>query len=141
MKNKKIVSTVLATAMATAKMCIRDSIYGVCFPTAEELEAHLKELEEAKERDHRKIGKEMELFMTDDLVGRGLPMFLPKGYTVWQELENYIKDKERRLGYLHVLSLIHIYHLRALERLLQNGDQREEMCIRDRCGSDLFHLR
>ena len=46
----------------------------------------------------------MELFMTDDLVGRGLPMFLPKGYTVWQELENYIKDKERRLGYLHVMT-------------------------------------
>ena len=68
------------------------------------LEAHLKELEEAKERDHRKIGKEMELFMSDDLVGRGLPMFLPKGYTVWQELENYIKDKERRLGYLHVMT-------------------------------------
>ena len=71
-------------------------IYGVCFPTAEELEEHLKLLEEAKERDHRKIGKEMELFMSDDLIGRGLPMFLPKGYTVWQELENYIKDKERR---------------------------------------------
>ena len=83
---------------------VMQRIYGVCFPTAEELEAHLKELEEAKERDHRKIGKEMELFMTDDLVGRGLPMFLPKGYTVWQELENYIKDKERRLGYLHVMT-------------------------------------
>ena len=68
-------------------------IYGVCFPTPEELEAHLQELEEAKERDHRKIGKDMELFMVDDLIGRGLPMFLPKGYTVWQELENYIKAK------------------------------------------------
>ena len=53
-------------------------IYGVCFPTAEELEEHLKLLEEAKDRDHRKIGKEMHLFMSDDLVGRGLPMFLPK---------------------------------------------------------------
>ena len=52
-------------------------IYGVCFPTPEELEAHLQELEEAKERDHRKIGKDMELFMVDDLIGRGLPMFLP----------------------------------------------------------------
>ena len=62
------------------------------------------DLEEAKERDHRKIGKEMELFMSDDLIGRGLPMFLPKGYTVWQELENYIKDKERKLGYLHVMT-------------------------------------
>ena len=79
-------------------------IYGVCFPTAEELEAHLKLLEEAKERDHRKIGKDMNLFMVDDLVGRGLPMFLPKGYVIWQELENYIKNKERKLGYLHVMT-------------------------------------
>ena len=79
-------------------------IYGVCFPTPEELEAHLQELEEAKERDHRKIGKDMELFMVDDLIGRGLPMFLPKGYIIWQELENYIKDKERKLGYLHVMT-------------------------------------
>lgn len=79
-------------------------IYGVCFPTAEDLEEHLKLLEEAKERDHRKIGKDMQLFMTDDLVGRGLPMFLPKGYVIWQELEKYIKDKERKLGYQHVLT-------------------------------------
>lgn len=79
-------------------------IYGVCFPTPEELEDHLKLLEEAKDRDHRKIGKEMGLFMVDDLIGRGLPMFLPKGYTIWQELENYIKDKERKLGYLHVMT-------------------------------------
>ena len=83
---------------------VMQRIYGVCFPTAEELEEHLKLLEEAKDRDHRKIGKEMHLFMSDDLVGRGLPMFLPKGYTVWQELENYIKAKERKLGYLHVMT-------------------------------------
>ena len=79
-------------------------IYGVCFPTPEELEEHLQLLEEAKERDHRKIGKDMDLFMVDDLVGRGLPMFLPKGYVIWQELENYIKQKERKLGYLHVMT-------------------------------------
>ena len=79
-------------------------IYGVCFPTPEELEEHLQLLEEAKERDHRKIGKDMNLFMVDDLVGRGLPMFLPKGYVIWQELENYIKQKERKLGYLHVMT-------------------------------------
>ena len=79
-------------------------IYGVCFPTPEELDAHLQLLEEAKERDHRKIGKDMNLFMVDDLVGRGLPMFLPKGYTIWQELEDYIKAKERKLGYLHVMT-------------------------------------
>ena len=79
-------------------------IYGVCFPTEEELEAYLQELADAQERDHRKIGKDLELFMSDDLVGRGLPMFLPNGYIVWQELENYIKEKERKLGYLHVLT-------------------------------------
>ncbi len=79
-------------------------IYGICFETAEDLEAHLQELEEAKMRDHRKLGKELELFMSDDLVGRGLPMFLPKGYIVWQELENYIKEKEKKLGYLHVMT-------------------------------------
>ena len=79
-------------------------IYGVCFETLEDLNQHLAELEEAKERDHRKIGKDLEIFMSDDLVGRGLPMFLPNGYIIWQELENYIKDKERKLNYLHVLT-------------------------------------
>ncbi len=79
-------------------------INGVAFRTAEELAEWEKQQAEARERDHRKIGKEMQLFMTDDLVGRGLPMFLPNGYVVWQELENYIKAKERRLGYQHVLT-------------------------------------
>ncbi|MBR6303259.1 MAG: threonine--tRNA ligase [Lachnospiraceae bacterium] len=79
-------------------------INGVAFSSKEELEQYEKEMEEARARDHRKIGKEMGLFMTDNLVGRGLPMFLPKGYTVWQELENYIKEKERKLGYQHVMT-------------------------------------
>ncbi len=79
-------------------------INGVAFASKEELEQYEKEMEEARARDHRKIGKEMGLFMTDNLVGRGLPMFLPKGYTIWQELENYIKEKERKLGYQHVMT-------------------------------------
>lgn len=79
-------------------------IYGICFDNEEDLDAYLKMLEEAKERDHRKIGKDLDIFMSDDLVGRGLPMFLPNGYIIWQELENYIKEKERKLGYLHVLT-------------------------------------
>lgn len=87
---------------AKNKMLTR--INGVAFATAEELAQYEKELEEAKARDHRKIGKEMGLFMTDDLIGKGLPMFLPKGYTVWQELENYIKAKELKLGYQHVMT-------------------------------------
>ena len=103
-KNFKLVKYSGVYWKGDANNHVMQRIYGVCFPTAEELEAHLKLLEEAKERDHRKIGKEMQLFMSDDLVGRGLPMFLPKGYTVWQELENYIKAKERKLGYLHVMT-------------------------------------
>ncbi len=79
-------------------------IYGVAFPKKEELDEYLAKLEEAKMRDHRKLGRELGLFMTDELVGRGLPMFLPKGYTVWRILENYIRDKELKLGYQHVLT-------------------------------------
>ena len=87
---------------ANNKMLTR--INGVAFASNEELEEYVKQQEEAKARDHRKIGKEMGLFLTDELVGRGLPMFLPRGYTVWQELENYIKEKERKLGYQHVMT-------------------------------------
>lgn len=79
-------------------------IYGVCFETEEDLNNYINELEERKQRDHRKIGKDLEIFMTDDLVGKGLPMFLPNGYIIWEQLENYIKDKERKLGYLHVMT-------------------------------------
>ena len=103
-KNFKLVKYSGVYWKGDAKNHVMQRIYGVCFPTAEELEEHLKLLEEAKDRDHRKIGKEMNLFMSDDLVGRGLPMFLPKGYIVWQELENYIKNKERKLGYRHVMT-------------------------------------
>jgi len=79
-------------------------IYGTAFPKKDELEAYLQKLEDAKKRDHRKIGKDLKLFMSDDLVGRGMPMFLPKGYVIWQVLENYIKEKERKLGYQHVMT-------------------------------------
>lgn len=87
-----------------AKNKMLQRIYGICFETEEDLKKYLEELEDAKERDHRKIGKELELFMSDDLVGKGLPMFLPNGYVIWQELEDYIKDKERKLGYQHVMT-------------------------------------
>ena len=103
-RNFKLIRHSGAYWKGDSKNKVLQRIYGVCFPTPEELEDHLKLLEEAKERDHRKIGKDMNLFMVDDLVGRGLPMFLPKGYTIWQELENYIKEKERKLGYLHVMT-------------------------------------
>ena len=77
-------------------------IYGVCLPTEEELNAYLQELEEAKQRDHRKIGKDLGIYMLSDLVGRGLPMYLPNGFTLWNLLETYIRDKELKRGYVHV---------------------------------------
>ena len=77
-------------------------IYGICFDNPEDLEEHLKQLEEAKLRDHRKIGKELGIYMMSDLVGRGLPMYLPKGFTLWNNLETYIRNKELKRGYQHV---------------------------------------
>ncbi len=72
------------------------------FPKKSQLEDYLNLLQEAKERDHRKIGKELDLFMTHELVGSGLPMYLPDGATIRRILERYIQDKEIELGYKHV---------------------------------------
>lgn len=77
-------------------------IYGISFPKASQVEEYLQMLEEAKQRDHRKIGKELELFMTHQLVGSGLPMYLPNGAVVRKLLERYIQDKETAMGYQHV---------------------------------------
>ncbi|MCM3237223.1 threonine--tRNA ligase [Heyndrickxia oleronia] len=81
-------------------------VYGTAFFKKEDLEQHLKFLEEAKERDHRKIGKELNLFTTSQKVGQGLPMWLPKGATIRRIVERYIVDKEERLGYNHVYTPI-----------------------------------
>jgi threonyl-tRNA synthetase len=77
-------------------------IYGTAFFKKEDLKEHLRLLEEAKERDHRKIGKELNLFMNSQKVGQGLPMWLPKGATIRRIIERYIVDKEEKLGYDHV---------------------------------------
>lgn len=77
-------------------------VYGISFPKKLQLEDYLNLLQEAKERDHRKIGKELDLFMTHELVGSGLPMYLPDGATIRRILERYIQDKEIELGYKHV---------------------------------------
>ncbi len=77
-------------------------IYGVCLPTKEELDAHLEALEDAKQRDHRKLGKELDMFMFSDIVGAGLPLWLPNGFMVRQQLVDYIMHKEMDAGYLHV---------------------------------------
>ena len=77
-------------------------IYGTAFFTKKELDDYLNRLEEAKKRDHRRIGKDLELFAVNELVGAGLPLWLPKGAAVRRVLEDYIVDKERKAGYQHV---------------------------------------
>ena len=98
----KLLSTSGAYWRGDEKNKMLQRIYGVSYPKASQLEEYLKLLEEAKERDHRKIGKELELFMTHELVGSGLPMYLPHGATIRRTLERYIQDKEIELGYDHV---------------------------------------
>ncbi len=85
-----------------AKNKMLQRIYGVCFRNEEDLNDYLKEIEEAKQRDHRKIGKEQGIFMQHDLVGKGMPLWLPNGAIVRKQLENYIYEKEQKLGYQHV---------------------------------------
>jgi threonyl-tRNA synthetase len=77
-------------------------IYGVAFYNQEDLDKYMAELQDARERDHRKLGKDLEIFMLSDLVGKGLPMYLPKGATLRRTLDRYITDKEIEHGYLHV---------------------------------------
>ena len=79
-------------------------IYGVCFENEQDLNDYLQLLEEAKQRDHRKIGKDLGIFMFADLVGKGLPMWLPNGFIVRRTLVDYITDKEIGLGYKHVMT-------------------------------------
>ena len=87
-----------------AKNKMLQRIYGVCFANEEDLNEHLAMLEEAKQRDHRKLGKDLGIFMFSDLVGKGLPMWLPNGFIVRRSLVDYITDKELLHGYKHVMT-------------------------------------
>ena len=98
----KILSSSGAYWRGSEKNKMLQRIYAISFPKASQLEDYLQLLEEAKQRDHRKIGKEQELFMTHELVGSGLPMYLPNGATIRRTLERYIQDKEISMGYSHV---------------------------------------
>lgn len=79
-------------------------VYGITFPKKSMLDDYLKVLEEAKKRDHRKLGKEMELFMFSQRVGQGLPLWLPRGAVMRQRLENFLRDKLNEYGYLPVVT-------------------------------------
>ena len=102
MKYFKLLKVSGAYYKGDSKNKMLQRVYGVCFNTEEDLDAHLKLLEEAKERDHRKIGKDLEIFTNSELVGKGLPLWLPNGGMIRLLLERYIQDKEIKLGYKHV---------------------------------------
>ena len=101
-KSIKILSSSGAYWRGSEKNKMLQRIYAISFPKASQLQEYLDFLEEVKQRDHRKIGKELEIFMTHKLVGSGLPMYLPNGATIRRILERYIQDKEISLGYEHV---------------------------------------
>ena len=98
----KILSSSGAYWRGSEKNKMLQRIYAISFPKASQLEEYLNKLEEARQRDHRKIGKALDLFMTHELVGSGLPMYLPNGATIRRLLERYIQDKEIKMGYKHV---------------------------------------
>ncbi len=87
-----------------AKNKVLQRIYGICFQNEEDLNEHLALLEDAKERDHRKLGKDLGLFMMDELVGKGFPMWLPNGFIVRRELVDYMINQEVARGYQHVMT-------------------------------------
>ncbi|HDA5968821.1 TPA: threonine--tRNA ligase [Staphylococcus aureus] len=101
-KEFKLLSTAGAYWRGDSNNKMLQRIYGTAFFDKKELKAHLQMLEERKERDHRKIGKELELFTNSQLVGAGLPLWLPNGATIRREIERYIVDKEVSMGYDHV---------------------------------------
>jgi threonyl-tRNA synthetase len=103
-KNFKLLSHAGAYWRGDSKNEVLTRIYGTCWSTKEELDKYLLVLEDRKQRDHRKIGKDMGIFMFDPLVGKGLPMWLPNGFTVIRLLQDYIMDKEIDQGYYHVMT-------------------------------------
>ena len=102
MKYFKLLKVSGAYWKGDAKNKMLQRIYGVCFEAEEELNEHLTYLEEQKLRDHRKIGKDLSIFMSHDLVGKGMPLWLPNGAIIRKQLENYIYEKERNMDYQHV---------------------------------------
>lgn len=102
LKHFKLVKFSGAYWKGDAKNKMLQRVYGICFDNEEDLKKHLEILEERKSRDHRKLGKELNIFMMSNLVGPGLPLWLPNGATIRRELERYIVDKELARGYQHV---------------------------------------
>lgn len=103
-KNNKLMSIASAYYMGDESKPQLQRLYGTAFPTSEELDKHLEQLEEAKKRDHRKLGRELQLFAIDEQVGQGLVLWLPKGAILRQELQNFIGEELRKQGYQQVFT-------------------------------------
>jgi threonyl-tRNA synthetase len=103
-KNVKLTSIASAFYMGDDTKPQLQRLYGTAFPTKEELDAHFLQLEEAKKRDHRKLGRELQLFAIDEQVGQGLILWMPKGAVVRQELQNFIGEELRKQGYSQVFT-------------------------------------
>ena len=101
-KAVKIITSSGAYWRGSEKNKMLQRVYAISFPKASQIDEYLAKLEDRRSRDHRKIGKDLELFMTHELVGAGLPMYLPNGATVRRLLERYIQDKELKRNYWHV---------------------------------------
>lgn len=102
LKYFKLLSVAGAYWKGNEKNTMLTRIYGTCFPTQQELDAYMAQLEDAKMRDHKKLGKELGLFTFSETVGKGLPLWTPKGATIRRELERFVVDEELKRGYLHV---------------------------------------
>jgi threonyl-tRNA synthetase len=100
----KLLSVAGAYWRGSEKNKMLQRIYGVTFPTKQELDQHLFRLEEAKRRDHRKLGQELELFLLTPKVGGGLPLWLPKGTVIREELETFLRSEQKKRGYLPVVT-------------------------------------
>ncbi len=136
----KLLSVAGAYWRGDEKRPMLQRIYGTAWPTQEELDQYLWRLEEARRRDHRRVGRDLGLFTFSDLVGPGLPLWLPKGATIRRELERYVTDLELRRGYQHVITpdvaKVDMYktsghwahYQEAMFPVMKNGD--EEMVLR-----------
>src|SRR3989338_2928092 len=100
----KLLSVAGAYLRGNEKNKMLQRVYGVTFPTKKELDEHLFRLEEAKRRDHRKLGQELELFMLTPEVGGGLPLWLPKGTIVRETLEQFLREEQKKRGYQPVVT-------------------------------------
>ncbi len=113
-KAVKIMNTAGAYWRGDEKRPMLTRVYAVSFPKQSDLDEHLKNLEEAKKRDHRRLGQELELFTFSEAVGKGLPLWLPKGTQMREDLERFLRELQRKAGYLPVITP-HIGHRKLYE--------------------------